>query len=268
MLSSTVLLDTPLVRVADVRCRAPAGGCGAVEHDRAADVVVPRRGVFRVHRRGGPVVADAASVVVFGAGEEYRVSHPAQGGDVSTVLRFAPALLEEAAGGGGPRHATLRPRSRLAVSVLTAALASGRADPLEAEEAALLALAALADDLGAGRPAPPPHPRVEEVRALLAARPAEPWRLEAVARAVHCSPFHLARQFRAATGETIGRYLLRLRLALALERLADGERALGRLAVELGFAHHSHFSARFRAAFGTTPDAVRTILTAPPAARP
>jgi AraC-like DNA-binding protein len=36
---------------------------------------------------------------------------------------------------------------------------------------------------------------------------------------------------------------------------------LARLAVELGFAHHSHFSARFKSVFGTTPTAVRNTLT-------
>jgi AraC-like DNA-binding protein len=36
---------------------------------------------------------------------------------------------------------------------------------------------------------------------------------------------------------------------------------LARLAVELGFAHHSHFSARFRSVFGMTPTAVRNTLT-------
>jgi AraC-like DNA-binding protein len=106
------------------------------------------------------------------------------------------------------------------------------------------------------------------VRLLLAARSAEPWRLDALARAVHVSPFHLSRQFRAATGETIARTLLRIRLALALERLAGGEDDLARLALDLGFAHHSHFSARFRAAFGVAPSAMRRIVTARPAAAP
>jgi AraC family transcriptional regulator len=76
---------------------------------------------------------------------------------------------------------------------------------------------------------------------------------------VDCSPFHLARQFRSITGETIARYLLRLRLAIALERLAEGEDDLMRLACELGFAHHSHFSARFRDVFGLTPSAAREL---------
>ena len=61
---------------------------------------------------------------------------------------------------------------------------------------------------------------------------------------------------------------MRLRLALAAERVVDGERDLARLASDLGFASHSHLSARFRALFGTTPSELRTIVTAEARARP
>jgi AraC family transcriptional regulator len=130
---------------------------------------------------------------------------------------------------------------------------------LEREELCILLLRNLGDALshstcdesGLG---PAQHLRVERARALLASDPARSWNLAAVARGVDCSPFHFARQFRSITGETIARYLLRLRLALALERLAEGEDDLRRrLARDLGFAHHSHLSARFRTVFGLTP---------------
>ena len=87
------------------------------------------------------------------------------------------------------------------------------------------------------------------------------WDLGTLGRALRCSPFHLARQFRAATGETISRYLLRLRLGAAVERLAEGERDLAAPATDMGFAHHSHFSARFRGTFGITPTQARDMLT-------
>jgi AraC-like DNA-binding protein len=146
-------------------------------------------------------------------------------------------------------------------------MAAGVTDRLEAEESAVLVLNALAQDFRSSTPlscqqvSEFQQRRVEEVRALLASQPTDTWHLESIARTVYCSPFHLARQFRAVTGESIARYLLRLRLALALDCLAQGETELSRLAVELGFAHHSHFSARFRSVFGTTPTAVRNTLT-------
>jgi AraC family transcriptional regulator len=102
---------------------------------------------------------------------------------------------------------------------------------------------------------------VEQARTLLASSPGTRWDLESLGRALRCSPFHLARQFRTLTGETISRYLLRLRLAIAVERLAQGERDISALAIEIGFSHHSHLSARFRETFGITPSAAREILT-------
>jgi AraC-like DNA-binding protein len=96
----------------------------------------------------------------------------------------------------------------------------------------------------------------------MAAAPQRRWRLEELARVVHCSPFHLARQFRAVTGTSIASYLLRLRLAIALQRLAEGQADLAGLAADLGFASHSHFGARFRAVFGASPGSVRDSLSA------
>ena len=176
---------------------------------------------------------------------DYRVSHPADGGDRCTVLAFTPELHEEALRGAR----ILRAKQRMTIAVA--------ADQLEVEEHALQLLADLA-----GAPPLRGAPCVQEVRELLAARPGHPWTLAEIGRAVHTSPYHLARQFKAGVGETITRYLLGLRLALALDRLQEGEDDLARLATDLGFASHSHFSERFRQIYGSTPSQVRKILTA------
>lgn len=265
-LHAKLLLDTPIVRISDVACRARPCGPGAAEGgaDRVS-VVLPRRGVFRVHRGSDESTADPNSVVLLGAGE-YRVSHPVDGGDDCTSLTFAPELTEEALG----RTPALTGLAAPTAQLLTARLTAHTLDPLAAEESALRVLAEIAPALNASargvRLGQAARRRVEDVRALLAARPAAAWRLDSVAQAVHCSPFHLARQFRAATGETIARYVMRLRLAAALERISAGDTALARLAADLGFAHHSHLSARFRAAYGVTPGEVRRIVTAGAAA--
>ena len=258
---------SPLARVADVACGAPCSPRGGPEWSAEPELIVPRRGVFAVHRRAGVTVADATTAVLLGADEEYRVSHPGRHGDACTVLRFTRATLEEAVGAPRSPAAPLRPATQRRAALLTLALRRG-VDPLAADEGALLLLADVAADARTARAASPAAARrADAVRALLAADPTAPWRLGAVAAAVHSSPFHLARQFREATGETIARHLTRLRLALAAERIAGGERDLARLASELGFAHHSHLSARFRGLFGATPSEVRTIVTAGTAPR-
>jgi AraC family transcriptional regulator len=269
-LHSRLLLDSPLVGLADVACHAPRSRAGPAEHGGTGfQLVVPRRGVFCVHSGRSVVAVDPNSVLLLGGHAEYRFSHPVHGGDDCTALALGPALAEEALSPRPARHGT----APLRAGMLTAVLARSALSELEAEEAALALVADLAQSLNR-EVTERPHvgaaaaARVQEVRALLAADPAADWRLAGVAHAVHCSPFHLARQFRAVTGETIARYLMRLRLACALQRLAAGETALARLAVELGFAHHSHFTARFRATFGVTPSEARRIVTAGAAAPP
>ena len=242
-----LVLASPLVRVADVTCCAPRGGCGPAEHTDARQIVIPRRGVFTVHRGRKTVTADPMTAIVLHG--ECRISHPADGGDRCTVLVLAPELHEEALRGAR----VLRSGQRLAVTRIS--------EGLEAEEQALHLLAELA-----AAPRLRAAPRVRDVRELLAERPTERWTLTEIGRAVHTSPYHLARQFRAATGHTIARYLLGLRLALALDRLQEGEDDLARLAAELGFTGHSHFTERFRRTYGTTPSHMRTILTARSAA--
>lgn len=65
-----------LARVVDVGCGAPPSPRGRPEWSTEPELIVPRRGVFAVHRREGLTVADATTAVLLAAGEEYRVSHP------------------------------------------------------------------------------------------------------------------------------------------------------------------------------------------------
>lgn len=228
-------------------------------------VVLPLEGVFEVHGGHESVVADATSAVILEAGRGYRVGHPGAGGDRSTVLVFPPEVVEDALDPAGPAGGPVRPRVRLGASALVAALRRGTWGELEVEEAAYVLLGALGADLGRARSYRPPGrhqlERVERVRALLASAPDRRWRLQELALEVHCSPFHLARQFRAIAGRSIGGYVLGLRMALAVERLAQEQTDLAALAADLGFTSHSHFTARFRAVFGDSPSSVRRALT-------
>jgi AraC family transcriptional regulator len=267
-LDAEALLDTSLVEVVHVRCCSQRSGAGAEEWNRVPQVVLPCRGLFMVHRHGESLLADPTSAVVFGRDEGYRVSHPLDGGDECVVLESKTEIHEEALGRLHGCSGRLSPRTQLGAWVLVGALRRDDADAFASEEGALLLLDAVARDLtGAprveARISQTQRDRADEVRALLADDLARPWRLAAVGGAVNCSPFHLARQFRRATGETMSRYLLRLRLAAALHRIADGESDLARLAVELGFSHHSHFTARFRSVFGCTPARARGAFTTP-----
>ena len=78
-----------------------------------------------------------------------------------------------------------------------------------------------------------------------------------MAKALGCSPYHLSRIFHREAGLPMRRYLDRCRLRTALERLAEGEKDLAGLALDLGYADHSHFSNAFRREFGMSPSLFR-----------
>jgi AraC-like DNA-binding protein len=98
---------------------------------------------------------------------------------------------------------------------------------------------------------------VEEARTIVTRHFVRPLSLGALSRAVGLSPFALCRAFRARTGQTLTRYRDDVRLRLALDRLRDPAVDLTDLALDLGYASHSHFTARFRRRFGIVPSAVR-----------
>ena len=87
--------------------------------------------------------------------------------------------------------------------------------------------------------------------------PGAPHRLATIGAALGVSPYHVAHVFREQTGLSVHRYLLRLRLAVALDLLAGGATNLSALALDLGFSSHSHFSSVFRRTTGLSPAAVR-----------
>ena len=263
---SSQLLDSELVRVFDVCCDAHQSGFGGYEMVAVGQVVLTRRGVFLVERGGEVMAVDTNTVLVLAKDDPYRVSHPVAGGDDTTVFVYPPEMLTTALGADSTCQGVLRPADQLALSLTRRTLVGGLETPLDGEERCMFLLRKLVEvlpiavrdqtSLGPGQ-----RLRIHRARALLASEPTRSWDLAAVARALDSSPFHLARQFRCMTGETIGRYLLRLRLAIAIRRLADGEDDLMKLACDLGFAHHSHFSARFRAVFGLSPSELRRRLT-------
>jgi AraC family transcriptional regulator len=98
------------------------------------------------------------------------------------------------------------------------------------------------------------------VQRVLDAAPNAPHRIEDLAAEFGVSPFHLSRVFRAETGTSLHQYVLRVRMQQALSRLHDGEAQLSRLALELGFSSHSHFSTVFRRHFGESPNQVRAAF--------
>ena len=273
----------------DFRCGRSHGAFGPEEVARSDSLVFVRAGSFERECRGERDWADPSRVLLFRRGDPYRVAHPAGGHDACTVLaldRERAHALFEAQGASldgrrwperlsAPLDAVVRRNASIEGSAyaLHARLVQGAqrgvVDALEMEESldalAHAGLAALSGRTSRSRPAREStralHAEIlREVQRILALRACEPLRLADVARAIGWSPFHLSRSFRAACGIPLTRYRNRLRLRQALARAASGERDLARIAVESGFASHSHLAVAFRREFGFSPSSLRRPL--------
>ncbi len=77
--------------------------------------------------------------------------------------------------------------------------------------------------------------------------------LTEIAATLGTSRFHVCRTFSSEVGMTARQYLQRLRISEALYRLAEGERDLTALALDLGYSSHSHLTSVFRRLVGRPP---------------
>ncbi|MFO0583310.1 MAG: AraC family transcriptional regulator [Anaeromyxobacter sp.] len=238
---------------------------GAID---APTLVFPRLAV-RIAQSGRPtVVADPSVVMLYSAGQEYVRAAVSPEGDRCDWFAFtcddvAAAMRPAGAPAGrAPRFA--RPSVPAAASLvfearsLFLAAATPGADPLALEEGALAMLGAALAPLRGGAEATRGRPAswndlAAAAQELLSRRFRGRVSLSALAAAVGCSPFHLCRAFRAATGWTVHGHLTALRLRAALDELPDRPGDAAALALELGFSHHAHLAAAFRRAFGVTP---------------
>jgi AraC family transcriptional regulator len=78
--------------------------------------------------------------------------------------------------------------------------------------------------------------------------------LEQMAAVARLSPYHFARQFKAATGLPPHQYLIRRRVERAQQLLQpDREISLAEVAARAGFSDQSQFSHHFKRVVGVTP---------------
>jgi len=281
-LQSHIRYRGSLVSITEVRCRPSTCRLSGEEQTDTPEIVFPRTGVFVKHTGAHQILADANQVLFFNANEVYRVSHPILGGDDCTSFVFSADVVAEAIGlyrrviRLDPQrpycrsHGLLRLQTIARHQRLRRRLGDPSATALEIEEVALQLLNDVLTDVD-GEHIECRRQRsdtlqmqrrwTENVKLLIAECPEAKYSLPEIARRVHCSPFHLSRIFRATVGSSIHQYQLRLRLALALDRLADGAEDLTELGLALGFSSHSHFTAAFQLAFGLSPSRFRETTT-------
>jgi len=273
------------VGIDDFCCRAHVSLEGEDEPNPTHSIVFVRRGVFVRHDRDESLVADASQILFFNRNQPYRYAHPVAGGDDCTILmleddcvraalaRFAPRHADHPTKPFPSGHAQVTSRSaRLHLELLATSRGRGSVPSIVHEDlvaelidASLTALirteARRTRSRCSGSCARRRREAVEAAKLILNARVDSPPSLEGLAASVDLSPFHFSRVFRELTGLTLRRYLRRLRAALASDQLTRGARDLSRLASELGFCDHSHFTNSFRAEFGIPPSRLRRAFT-------
>lgn len=263
MATARLLLDSPAVRVTDLRCASARSGPSAERGGEPAHLALLRRGAFTYHLGTRATVGDATTALLHLEPVSYRVSHPGLDGDEVTVVELPGETLPELFG-RSPRVAwPVAPATQVRHHHLVGALSRGGLDALAAEESVLGLVAALAGEAAcAPRLSSLDRRLVEAAKARLHAELDRNLALTGVAAELRTSPFRLMRTFRAATGLSVRAWRRRARVLEALARIAAGEEDLGALAVRVGFAHHSHLTDSFRAVLGAPPTALRRLVRA------
>lgn len=258
------LLKSPTVAIRDTHCKGSCRENSGEECTTTTQLVFPYRGVYVRHVGREQTVAEANQVLFFNASESYSVSHPIPGGDGSLTLVITEPELRELAPvtflrDGATlafRQQRLRidARAQVLVALLRHSLHRKIAEPLEAESLALTLVrrvlgprTAHTAGASAGR-----QRLVDRVKLVLASDLARRWTLAEIAAELRGSPVYLTQVFQQVEGLPLYRYQLRLRLARALDLLAEYD-DLTTLGLDLGFSSHSHFSAAFRQAYGRSP---------------
>lgn len=248
-----------------------------VDHSDAIEFM--RGGSFRKRVNGTWMLADCTNATLFRRGQPFEIDHPHEQPNCGTTLRFEPGALDQLLRDGLgldsakcrallslPQVATSNRCHVLQRTILSMAtngvLDSCTFMDLVRDLARELA-APVAPDCPGLSPADNDARRLRSLRELILQFLPGPVRLEALAARAGFSAPYLSRWFHAHAGVPLHRYIMRVRLRHALERLAEGERDLSRLAIGSGFSNHSHLTRTFQAEFAASPSALRRTLHGP-----
>jgi AraC-like DNA-binding protein len=258
------LLNTEAVEMRDIRCRGTCRHESAEEYAHVTHLVFPYRGVYVRHVGRNEAVAEANQVLFFNAMEGYRISHPVEGGDACLSFAIREDLLRELTPKEQVREGSpltfrrgrrrIDPRVQALVALLRHGSSDGVAEPLEVETLTMtLVRRALGERTShAARGSIGRQKLVDRAKLVLSSDLARRWTLAEIAAEVGVSPVYLTQAFAQVEAMPLYRYQLRLRLARALDLLAQYDN-LTTLSLDLGFSSHSHFSAAFRQTYGRTP---------------
>jgi AraC-like DNA-binding protein len=268
------LFASGVLQISSFWGRPLSDACGDVERQSSNAVVLPVGGLFSKHYAPGRyVIGTPSHAVLFAANMPYRIGFPGAIGDRALILRFGEDVAADQRSqcddGETPAlYGLLSADAMMLRNLLWVRLQRSAADAFESETLGLDLLSMSLGSMRAGLPTPRRsvllrrRHAVERVKEAVGAAPADKWSVARLAKVASLSPFHLCHVFREMVGTSIYDYVLHERLAHSLDAVLDGGDDLTAIALDAGFASHSHFTARFRGFFGVTPTALRRAATA------
>ncbi|HEX8152174.1 MAG TPA: AraC family transcriptional regulator [Thermoanaerobaculia bacterium] len=140
-----------------------------------------------------------------------------------------------------------------AIAELTAAFRAEEPERSLAAEGALLGLMLDVSRVVRSQRAEATPRAIGRAREFIAANLDGTLTVERIAAAAGIHPVHLARTFRAKTGETVGGYVRRVRAECARDLIGRSAEPLAAIALRCGFADQSHMTRVMRRLFGVTP---------------
>jgi AraC-like DNA-binding protein len=264
MLAASQIFRSPTLSVVDFRCSAGRADEPFVEQHSGFTVSYVRRGTFGYRTEGRAYELVAGSLLVGRAGDEFVCTHDhVEGGDECLSFHFAPETAETIGGRSGLwRSGGIPPLPELMVlGELAQAAAEGRSD-VGVDEMGLL-FAGRMVEMVSGRTREPEEARARDRRRAVEAAlyldefAHEAIDLETTAREAGLSPFHFLRLFSGVLGVTPHQYLVRSRLKRAARLLAEADRSITDVALDVGFGDLSNFVRTFHRAAGVSPRAFR-----------
>ena len=242
-------------------------------------VTFPRTSVWIRYAGGSSFVADPTLSTIYNPGQDFTRRELNPDGDRSDWLAVSAEVARAIAASVEPRTQDYpdRPFVRSAASVdrklylaqrrLFTRLEQGDIDPLDAEEQIISFVAAVigsshrdSQPCNELRTSEAHHDLVQRAKAEIAGTLGAQIDLSQLSARLRASPFHLCRVFRSVTGMTVHAYRTDLRLRVALERMSAPGADLSRVALDLGFSSHSHFSSVLRRQYGEAPSSIRRLI--------
>jgi AraC family transcriptional regulator len=266
MLTATELQAGP-IRVTDYRCSAGPDARPFTEVHTGYSVSYVRQGTFGYRTRGAIYELVAGSVLVGHPGDEFMCTHDHHVcGDECLAFHLSPDFVDLIGGDARTwRTGALPPLPEMMVlGALAQATVESRSD-VGLEEAGLL-FAARFVKIASGRSVADPRPLTTGARDRQRAVDAAMWiqahaqrdvALAEIADQAQLSPYHFLRLFARVLGVTPHQYLLRSRLRHAAQLLAEDDRPVTDVALDVGFADLSNFVRSFHRAAGVSPRAFR-----------